>query len=182
MLWENFISEFGTIQLPLTINTIWIQKNKIENSIAYDYEKFVPEMRNAKFSREVEDEYYYFATVKKDSAYTALLYAGKNSFLTDANQNSPVFFFLVTYDRTGKIIDKMQVAGQSNFTEPFKVFTIQPNYSFQVKDFKNIFKNDPKEDGYENNYVVRSEPLGINNYRISVSGKFEKTDAPLAVR
>jgi hypothetical protein len=85
MLWKNFIAEFSYIDLPLTINTVWIRDHKLENAIGYDYEKFVPEMRNAKFSREVEAEYYYFAIVKKDTGYTALLYAGKNNFLTDAN-------------------------------------------------------------------------------------------------
>lgn len=182
MLWENFKTEFHSLDLPITINTLWIQQHKLENSIGYDYEKFVPEMRNAKFSREVEDEYYYFALVKKDPGYTALLYAGKNNFLTDAGHNSPVFFFLTTYDQNGRIIDKMKVAGQSNFTDPVKVFTLQPNYSFEVKDYKNIFKNDPAESGYDSNYVIRSEPLGTANYRINAEGKFEKTDAPLALR
>ena len=182
MLWKNFTAEFSYIDLPLTINTVWIRDHKLENSIGYDYEKFVPEMRNAKFSREVEDEYYYFAMVKKDTGYTALLYAGRNNFLTDANQNSPVFFLLSTYDRNGRIIDKMQVAGQRNFTENFKVFTLQPNYSFEIKDYKNIFKNDPEQVGYDSNYVVKSELLGVAGYRIAANGKFEKTDAPLASR
>lgn len=181
MLWENFKSEFKPVALPLTINTVWIQNHSLENSIGYDYEKFVPEMRSAKFSREVENDYYYFATVKKDTAYTALLYAGKNNFLLDANQHSPVVFFLVTYDGNGKIIDKMPVAGQKAFTDVFKVFTLKPNYTFEVKDYKNIFKDDPEKDGYDSNYVVRSEPLGTANYRIAVNGKFEKTDAPLAI-
>lgn len=182
MLWESFKAEFHSVELPLTINTVWIQNHKLENSIGYDYEKFVPEMRDAKFSREVEDEYYYFATIKKDTGYTTLLYAGKNNFLTDANQNSPVFFLLSTYDKNGKIIDKMRVAGQRNFTEVFKVFRLQPNYTFEIRDYKNIFKNDPEQVGYDSNYVVKSEPLGIATYRIGSDGKFEKTDVPLAMR
>ena len=182
MLWHTFTTEFAPVELPLTINTVWIQSHKLENSISYDYEKFIPEMRNAKFSREVENDYYYYALVKKDPAYTALLYAGKNNFLSDANQNSPVFFFLVTYDGDGKIIDKMPVAGQKNFTATLKVFTMQPNYAFVVKDYKNIFKYDPETVGYDSNYVVKSEPLGISSYRIAPNGKFEKTDAPLAMR
>jgi len=182
MLWKTFTTEFPPVELPLTINTVWIQGHKLENSISYDYEKFIPEMRNAKFSREVENDYYYCALVKKDPAYTALLYAGKNNFLTDANQNSPTFFFLVTYDGDGKIIDKLPVAGQKNFTATWKVFSMQPNYAFVVKDFKNVFKYDPETVGYDSNYVVKSEPLAITSYRIAANGKFEKTDAPLAMR
>ena len=81
----------------------------------------------------------------------------------------------------GKIIDKIPVAGQTNFTSPLKVFTMQPNYTFEVKDFKNIFKEDPDKVGYDSNYVIRSEPLGSAYYRIRSDGKFEKTDAPLAI-
>jgi hypothetical protein len=76
----------------------------------------------------------------------------------------------------------MQVAGQRNFTENFKVFTLQPNYSFEIKDYKNIFKNDPEQSGYDSNYVIKSELLGVAGYRIGSNGKFEKTDAPLASR
>jgi len=178
MLWHTFTTEFPQVQLPLTINTVWIQEHKLENSISYDYEKFIPEMRNAKFSREVENDYYYYALVKKDPAYTALLYVGKNNFLSDANQNSPVFFFLVTYDSDGKIIDKMPVAGQKNFTATLKVFTMQPNYAFLVKDYKNIFKYDPETVGYDSNYVVKSEPLGIASYRIAPMANSKRPTPP----
>jgi hypothetical protein len=182
MLWDDFRSGFQPVVLPLTINTVWIDQHPLgANDIGYDYEKFVPEMRTAKFSREVEKEYYFCALLRSDPAYTALLYAGKNNFLTDANQHNPVFYFLVTYDRNGRIIDKIRVAGQENFTDAFKVFTMQPNYSFEVKDFKNIYKDDPEKAGYDSNYVVRSEPLGSAGYRIRPDGKFEKTDAPLAI-
>jgi hypothetical protein len=182
ILWETFKNQFRPIELPLTINTEWILAHQPEESIGYDYEKFIPEMRNAKFSREVEKEYYYCALVKKDTAYTALMYAGKNTFLKDANGNNLVFYLLTTYDRTGKIIDKMPVAGQSAFTDPFKVLTIQPNYTFEIRDYKNIYKDDPEKVGYDSNPVVRSEPQGSTAYRIAANGKFEKTGAPLAMR
>jgi hypothetical protein len=159
----------------------WIHAHPLDNSISYDYEKFVPEMRNAKFSREVEKEYYYCGLVKKDTAYTALIYAGRNNFIFDAN-GSPIFYLLTTYDRNGKIIDKMQVAGQSNFTENFKVLTLQPNGTLVISAFKNIYKEDPIEKGYDSNSVVKSEPQGTTAYRIGTNGKLEKTDAPLAMR
>jgi hypothetical protein len=182
-LWTTFASEFpARLQLPLTINTAYIKDLKLDDPISYDYEKFIPEMRNAKFSREVENEYYYFATLKKNEAYTALMYAGKNNFLNDADGNSPVFFFIATYDGNGKIIDKMPVAGQADFTAPFKVLTIQPNFNFEVRDFHNVYKDDPQQVGYDSNHVIRSEPQGAAAYRIAANGKFEKTDAPLAMR
>ena len=181
MLWETFASEFHPVVLPLTINSVWIQEHKLENSIGYDYEKFVPEMRGSKFSREVSDEYYYFAAVKKDTGYTALIYAGKSNLASDGSQQYPIFFYLVTYDGRGKIIDKIQVAGQKAFSDPFKVFTMQPNYTFEVRNFKNIYKDDPETAGYDSNVVVKSEPLDAASYHIGANGKFEKLDVPLAI-
>lgn len=181
-LWEEYENEFQPIQLPLTINSVWISEHPLEKSINFDYEKFVPEMRTGKFSREVAKEYYYFARIKQDSACITLLYAGKHLALESEHVHAPVFFFLVTYDRTGKIIDKLEVAGQQNFTGPVKVFTLQPNYTFEVRDFKNVYKDDPEQVGYDSNTIVRTDPIGVTNYRIGASGRFEKTDAPLALR
>jgi hypothetical protein len=181
MLWETFASEFHPVELPLTINSVWIHDHKLENSIGYDYEKFVPEMRGSKFSREVSDEYYYFAAVKKDTGYTALIYAGKSDLSTDGSQQYPIFFYLVTYDKKGKIIDKIQVAGQKAFSDPFKVFTLQPNYTFEIRNFKNIYRDNPDTAGYDSNIVVKSEPLSAASYRIGANGKFEELDVPLAI-
>jgi len=182
MLWENFKNEFNKIELPLVINTIWIQQHPLNEAIAYDYEKYVPEMRDAKFSREVENEYYYFANIRKDSASIALMYAGKNTWLTDANGNTPTYFYMVTYAPGGKIIDKMLVAGQRSFTDAFRVLSLKQNYNFEIREYKNIFKDDPEKDGYEHNYVVKSELLGVNNFRIKPDGHFEKINEPLAMK
>jgi hypothetical protein len=181
-LWEEYSNEFQPVQLPLTINAVWINEHPLEKDIAFDYEKFVPEMRTAKFSREVDKQYYYFAIVKKDTGYTTLLYGGKHTSLESEKVHAPVFFFLVSYDRKGKILDKLEVAGQQEFTSVFKVFTLQPNYTFEVSDFKNVYRDNPEEVGYDSNVIVRTDPGAVNHYRIGAGGRFEKTDAPLALR
>ena len=181
-LWEEYKNEFQPIQLPLTINNAWINDHPLEKDIAFDYEKFVPEMRTSKFSREVDKQYYYFAIIKKDTAYTTLLYGGKHVSLESEHVHAPVFFFLVSYDTKGKIIDKLEVAGQQNFTDFVKVFTLQPNYTFEVSDFKNVYRDNPEEVGYDSNVIVKTDPVGVTHYRIGAGGRFEKTDAPLALR
>lgn len=176
LAWDNYKNEFQDVDLPLSINTVWIYQKNFDNAIGYDYEKFVPEMRTGKFSREVENEYFYVGKVKDDSAYTALLYAGKNMWLTDGRGYAPVYLYLVTYSSIGKIIDKMQVAGQKTFTDNFKNLVLKPNLTLEIKDFKNIYERDPSKDGYENNKVVKSELLTTSYYRINAKGKFEKAD------
>jgi len=43
--------------------------------ISYQYERFIPEIRKARFSREGGDTYVYIALIKKDARYVAVLYA-----------------------------------------------------------------------------------------------------------
>ena len=176
LAWDSYKDEFKELTLPLTINTVWIYQQNYENAIGYDYEKFVPEMRNGKFSREVENEYFYVGKIKEDSVYTALLYAGKNMWLTDGRGYAPVYFYMVTYSHQGKIIDKMQVGGQKTFTDNFKNLLLKQNLSLEIKEFKNIYEKDPAKDGYENNKVTKSELLTTSYYRINAKGKFEKAE------
>ena len=176
LAWGSYKDEFKELSLPMTINTVWIYQQNYENAIGYDYEKFVPEMRNGKFSREVENEYFYVGKIKEDSVYTALLYAGKNMWLIDGRGISPVYFYMVTYTPQGKIIDKMQVGGQKTFTDNFKDLLLKQNLTMEVKEFKNIYEKDPSKDGYENNKVTKSELLTTSYYRINAKGKFEKAE------
>jgi hypothetical protein len=59
----------------------------------------------------------------------------------------------------------MLVAGKDDLTRPFKVFAIQTNMHFEVR---NIW--DKK---------LRDQPA---NFLVDAAGKFVKTDAPLAAR
>jgi tetratricopeptide (TPR) repeat protein len=178
-LWKTFAAESPELELPLIINREWIGQHKLDNAISFEYEKFIPEMRNAKFERESSTEYYYVGIVKKDPAFTALLYAAREG---DSDGFNSTFFYLVSFTPGGKIIDKIQAAGQDLPASPFKVFTLQKNYAFEIRDFKDIREKDPEQAGYDSNPVIRSEPLTTANYRIAANGKFEKIDAPLAMR
>ncbi|MBS1660074.1 MAG: hypothetical protein JST68_03385 [Bacteroidetes bacterium] len=183
VLWEEFKGQFSPVQLPLVINTAWINSHPMEKGINFEYERFVPEMRNERFAREAGKEYYFFAAIKQDTAYTALCYAGEDEGLEDGNVHPPLFFYLVTYDPKGKIIDKLHVAGQEQLSYFVKVFTLQPNYTFEIREFKNIYQKDPEQAGYgADNPIVKTEEQLVSHYRIAANGKFEKTDAPLAMR
>jgi hypothetical protein len=183
-LWEEFKSEFSAIELPLTINTGWTQTHAPDKDINFAYERFVPEMRNNRFAREAGKEYFYVGLLKKDTAYTALLYAGKDEGLEeDGIVHAPLFFQLVTYDSRGKIIDHLKVAGQETFSDLVKVFTIQPNNTFEIRDFKNVYSKDPEQAGYgADNPIVKTDEQGVTHYRITATGKFETTETPLAIR
>ena len=176
LIWETFKEGFPELQLPLIVNTVWIYSQNYENAIGYDFEKFVPEMRTGKFSREVDNEYFYAGKVKEDSVFTALLYAGKNMWVTDGRGYSPVYLYLVTYSPSGKIIDKMIVGGQKTFTDNFRTVSLKENLYFELKDFRNVYEKDPTKNGFEDNKVAKSDLLSSGNYRINKMGKIEKAE------
>ncbi|HXB94082.1 MAG TPA: hypothetical protein VNU70_02950 [Puia sp.] len=182
MLWESFKGEFQPVPLPLLIDPAWMKVHKLDNNISYDYEPFIPEMRTAKFSRDVDKEYFYIAMMKQDTAWCAILYAGKFVAMESEHLPAPEFFQLVTFGPSGKIIDKMQVAGQESYSDPYKIFTMHPDLSFEVRIFKNVYKYDPSDAGYDTNEIVRTDAVGATGYRITANGRFERTPGPLASR
>jgi len=180
-LWDAYEGQFPEIRLPLVIDRSWLRSHKREIVIDGAYEKFIPQLGAARFSREGGNTFYYIALIRKDSAYVALLYCEAAEMGDDAQDPEPLFT-LVTYDPQGKIIDKMDVAGLSAFKDPFRVFSIQSNLQFRVQEFKKVYRNDPDSAGYDSSNISREDPQPPTDYRIAANGKFERTDAPLALR
>jgi hypothetical protein len=180
-LWDAFEGQFPEVKLPLVIDHGWIGSLKRDAYIDLQYEKFIPEMRTARFSREGGDTYYYVALIHKEAAYVALLYCDASE-TDDGTEAEELLFTLVTYNREGGIIDRMPVAGHKDLSSPFLVFSIQPNLQFRVQDYKRLFKNNPDSAGYDSSNILREEPQTPTDFRIGVTGKFERTAPPLALR
>jgi hypothetical protein len=181
-LWESFVNQFSPLPLPLTIDQGWVGSHPPRREIAYVHERFVPEMRTTKFTRGTEYLYYYVGSIRQTPDYTALLYAGKSlELMRDADDDRATFFFLVSYDRDGRIVDKLLAAGRRDLTEPARTLTLQSDLNFTIKSFRNIYARDPEKAGYENNPIVRSEPAGETGYRITPTGKFEQLQPALAM-
>ena len=163
----------------------WIKGHQLEDQISFEFEKFIPDMRNANFDRDGGEVYYYIALVRKDPVYTAVLYAqqydGDDVEEGAAKTLTPVFQ-LVTYDPRGRIIDKMQVAGRNDLDAPFKAFSIREDLHFQVQDFTDDYKEDPEKAARDSSQYLGLKAQTPENYLIDAMGKFVKTDAPLAVR
>ena len=180
-LWDTYEGQFPGMELPLSIDLPWVQQHKPEDVIDFQYEKFIPDMREAKFSRESSSTFYYVAELHKDKAFVAVLY-GEGEESAEGDGSSMPLYTLATYDRQGRLIDRMPVAGQKLFSEPFLVFSMQPNLQFKTQGFKFIYENDPDSVGYENNRILRKDPQPAEYRRIAPNGKLEMVDAPLARR
>ncbi len=188
-LFQDFISGFIQMNLPFTIDTNWIKQKKFEENdfIKYAYEKYVTEMRGAKFSREGDPNFFYIGQVKRDTNYVALIYACTDNWEAagqgdmnnpptgpQSNMGEPLFFFLTTYSPQGKIIDKIQIAGQEINTDPLKQFSLTAALEFSISDLQFNYHNNPADSGYENNPIDSVTVTSNKFYRINPSGKFEQ--------
>ena len=180
-LWDSYEGQFPGIGLPLVIDMPWIKEHKPEDAIDYQYEKFIPDMRDAKFSRESSTTFYYISELHKEKAFVAVLYGEVEETAEDDGSSIPLYT-LVTYDRQGRLIDRMPVAGQRILSDPFLVFNMQPDLKFRIQGFRDVYRDNPDSVGYEHNPVIRKDPESPEYYQIASSGKFEPADAPLAQR
>lgn len=169
LYWLQFKRNFVQATFPINMN---MEQGKViyddENRISYDFERFVAEMRNERFSREVSKSFYNFVQVTEAKNYVALIYVVKDEFNGDM---SPLTYRLVTYTKTGKIIDKKEIAGREDYSAPLKMCTINKDLSFTITNYETTFEKNPDEEGYYDNPIVSKKKLDMEKYRIDASGK-----------
>jgi hypothetical protein len=181
-LWETYTAQYPPVDLPLTTNKQWMIEHRSDHDIGGQYEKFIPEMQNNKFARGDGREYFYIALVKKDNAFIAVLYGSAAEEGYEENIGNTLCLTLISYTPQGKIIDKMDVAGRTQLSDNYKVFTLQPNLQFEVREFEYVYDKDPADAGYDSSNIKAQNPLPPVAYRIAPNGKFERTTPPLALR
>lgn len=178
-LFDLYAMSFEQASFPLTSTPDETQSIRLVNSIAYDYEPFVPQMVNPNFSREVGDEFYYLAKIAETDHFTALLYAGVQVMY----EQPPVYHILATYDKDGKVIDKLEIGGYHYYDDPIRAYTITEDLAIEVKEYETVFEKDVKEYGYENNPISASQVLNTRKFKITDKGVIKQTSGdPIAFR
>ena len=167
VLWQGYSNDFQQASFPFTVDSGTLRKLGEPQVISYDYEKFVPEMRDNKFSRDVGSEYFYVARIMQTEFCHVVLY-GCRSY----EEGMPVYYFLASFNPKGKLVDKMIVGGARTFDENYKVFTAKSNNRFQIEEYKNTYEKSTNENGYENNRIVSRQLLETKQFAIDASGKF----------
>ncbi|MGV3610639.1 MAG: TPR end-of-group domain-containing protein [Fluviicola sp.] len=165
----QFKRQFLPASFPINLN---MEQEKVvyddKNRISYDYERYVSEMRNERFSRDVSKEFYNFVQVAEKANFVALIYVVKESFNGD---QSPLTYRLVTFTKTGKLIDKKEIAGRQDYSELLKMCTISKDLTFTITNYETTFEKNPDEEGYYDNPVVSKKKINLEKYRIDASGK-----------
>lgn len=178
--WQSFKRGFSLASFPLVLNKeteaeLNIGTDREARYISYEFEKFVPEMKGERFSREVGKEFYYLTKVADQPEFTTVVYAVKNVMM---GEGAPVAYMLVSFTNKGKLIDKMIAGGQLNPGDLYRVATIRQSGQFELKEYKQEYEKDPAENGYSENKLLSSDLKNTMQYRISEDGHFE-TDSRL---
>lgn len=176
LFWLQFKRQFSKTPFPLKLNeNLDMLLLNDETRISYDFEKYIAEMRDDKFSRDVSKGFYYLADLKETSEYVALVYVIKEEFYGD---QSPLTFRLATFTPEGKLIDKKEIAGRSDFTKPLKSAVIKNDLSIAITSYETEFEKDPEEEGYYDNKIVKKTKITEESFTIDPKGKIVKAAPP----
>lgn len=170
----QFKKRFPIVKLPLNIKeTISKTHFDMENGITYDFEKYIPEMRDEKFSREVSKGFYYYAKLAETADYTALIYIIREEFL---GEQAPLTYKLVTFDKEGKIIDQLVIAGRENLNEELRTCSINSCMEITVDLYETKYEKDPETEGYYDNPITSKSKVGTEYFKINAKGNIVETD------
>lgn len=175
ILWEGYSKQFGQASFPFMIDSGTLAAIGTPVDISYDYEKYVPEMRDYKFSRDVGREFFYFTKIDDNKIFKTIIYGSKSY---DEERLDPTAYIIASFSNTGRLIDKKTIAGSVALDSAFKECSFISSKEFEVKEYKNIYEKDTEKEGYDDNKIIRRDLLATYKYAIDSTGKFSVQASP----
>ncbi len=173
-MFSIYIRSFPAVTQPFEIVPEKVNMDDYSESISYDYVKFIPEMGNTEFGRNVQTDYQYVAKVAETRKYVVVIYSASSFYGLDWQ---PTYTKLVSYDTAGNIISTRLFACQFN-TEKIRTGKIDNN-QITLKDLKRIWQYPIDSVRFEDNKVLRYELLAQATFHLNDSGRIVKDNAPV---
>ncbi len=171
-LFSMFIESFPAVTTNFyEINYDAVGRTNSNQSISYEYAKFVPEMQNTSFGREVSHDFFFAAKVSESEKYTAVLYSSVNFW---GEEMQPVATKLVTYNKEGNIISSILFAGQFS-SEKIKTGKIENN-KIILADYNRVWKYPITEVSFGENEVAKYDLVAKSTFIIEDSGNIKETN------
>jgi len=169
LFWLQFKRLFPKINLPITIDPL-DQNVDVENMlyISYDFEKYIAEMRDEKFSRDVSKGFYHYGVLQETEKYTAVIYVVRDEYMAEW---APTIYRLATFTPDGLLIDKKEIAGRDLFSEPMRYAKIDNDHNIIIDLYETEYEKDPGEVGYYENKIVSKTKIGTEKYKLSSDGR-----------
>lgn len=169
LFWLQFKRLFPTYPKPHTPPFRMSEKNFEQlEFISYEFEKFISEMRDEQFSREVSKGFYQYAQMYETDKFVGLVYIVKDEFMGPSGLLS---YRLATFTHEGKLIDKKDIAGSEFFDGEVRKTVFNEDMTIDIELVKLQFEKDTGDYGYVDNKIVGEEKVGEIHYRINDLGK-----------
>ncbi|MES2690748.1 MAG: hypothetical protein V4658_10115 [Bacteroidota bacterium] len=172
-LFALFKSAFRQNVSNLDIAVEEVEMTKYNQSISYEFSKFIPEMENTSFSRDVGNDFYYVGLVKETDMYVAVLY---NAVTFYDQEMQPTRTMLAVYDHEGNLKTQKMVACQCS-AEKIKRCSIKDN-KVMVEDYLRVWEKPITEAAFEDNKVKAHNLIAKATFSIDDNGNIQNEDVP----
>lgn len=173
-LFNLFKNAFPNGNNELVISKEDVEMEGYKESISYDFARFIPEMQNTNFGRDVSHDYFYVAKVKETELYTALVY---NSISFWGEDMQPVNTTLAVYNNaTGEIISRKPIACQCS-AERVRTSAIN-NGEIVLEDYNRVWESPITEVSFEENKIKDYVLLSKATFTIDEFGKIIAQNVP----
>lgn len=177
LFWLQFKRKFAVMDMPIKLKAeVTPEFTESLEYISYDYEKYIAEMRDEQFSREVSKGFYYFARPYETENFVALIYIVKDEFM---GEYAPLTYRMATFTHEGKLIDKKIIGGAELLGEPVMVSTIKKDLTIDVDIVELEYEKDPDSYGYYENPMISSKVIGKSGFVVTANGKIQMAEVEL---
>ncbi len=178
LAWIQFKKSFTILNATQSINQDLGHELLLKSSfIPYSYEKFISEMRDEKFSREISKGFYYGGQIAENANYTALIYITKDEFISG---KSPLTFTLATYTNDGRIIDKKVISSLEYYNNLLSEAKFTDNKNFEIVTYTLKVKETETEEGYPNYKIESKSQANKEKFTIAENGKIIQSKTRVA--
>lgn len=173
MMWMQFKRKFNIPAYPVKINgELTMDELETLGNISFEFDQFIPEMRNSRFSRDVGQTMHYGYVVGENSTVTALLYLEHSYYNGDWFPN---IFTLITFNKDGKKIDKLRLEGVELKANELVNIELAKPFQLTAQILEMGYEKPMEEDGLWDNRVVSRTPISSYNIVVSEAGKISKS-------
>ena len=174
LFWLQFKKQFAVMDMPIKLK-MEVPEEELQGLkyISYDYEKYISEMRDEEFSREVSKGFYYYARPYETDEFVAIVYIVKDEFM---GEYAPLTYRLATFTHDGKLIDKKVISGRELLADPIWMATLNKDRTIDVDLIEPEYENDPDDYGYYENPMTSSKVVGSTRFTLTKSGKIVQED------
>ncbi len=169
LFWLQFKKLFPKYPFPHTVKSQLDEKIMSGMQyISYDFEKYISEMRDEKFSREVSKGFYHYAQMYETDNFVAVVYIVKDEFMGDY---APLLYRMATFTHEGKLIDKKRIGGKEFLSDNIWEATFKKDRTIDIRVLEATFAKDPEEEGYYDNKIVSTKEVGKKQFKVNDEGK-----------